>query len=159
MFKVTFRICATCLLTFFEESSHTVTTIFDILLLPHLAYLEIQFSWNLESLCLQDRPQSGYIITRAASHSDGQSPTLNAQTSWISQELIIESYSNFKLKLRWPNQIFQKGRRPPKEGDLKILKVEYLSNHWSDLPQVLNLSKVEYLRKPWSDLPKILNLS
>ena len=26
------------------------------------------------------------------------------------------------------------------EDDLKILKVEYLSNHWSDLPQIFNLS-------------------
>ena len=26
------------------------------------------------------------------------------------------------------------------EEDLKILKVEYLSNFWSDLPQILNLS-------------------
>jgi hypothetical protein len=26
------------------------------------------------------------------------------------------------------------------EDDLKILKVEYLSNHWSDLPQIWNLS-------------------
>ena len=26
------------------------------------------------------------------------------------------------------------------EEDLKILKVEYLSNHWSDFPQILNLS-------------------
>ena len=26
------------------------------------------------------------------------------------------------------------------EVDLKILKVEYLSNPWSDLPQILNLS-------------------
>ena len=25
------------------------------------------------------------------------------------------------------------------EDDLKILKVEYLSNYWSDLPQILNL--------------------
>jgi hypothetical protein len=25
------------------------------------------------------------------------------------------------------------------EEGLKILKVEYLSNHWSDLPQILNL--------------------
>ena len=24
--------------------------------------------------------------------------------------------------------------------DLKIFKVEYLSNHWSDFPQILNLS-------------------
>ena len=26
------------------------------------------------------------------------------------------------------------------EDDLKILKVEYLSNHWLDFPQILNLS-------------------
>ena len=30
--------------------------------------------------------------------------------------------------------------RPPMEDDLKILKVEYLSNHWLDLPQILNWS-------------------
>ena len=26
------------------------------------------------------------------------------------------------------------------EDDLKILKVEYVSNHWSDFPQILNFS-------------------
>ena len=26
------------------------------------------------------------------------------------------------------------------EEDLKTLKVDYLSHHWSDLPQILNLS-------------------
>ena len=26
------------------------------------------------------------------------------------------------------------------EDDLKISKVEYLSSHWSDLPQICNLS-------------------
>ena len=64
------------------------------------------------------------------------------------------------------------------EDDLKILKVEYLSNHLSDLPQILNLSwgnqtkldivwnedkltiiKVEYISFHWSYLPQILNLS
>ena len=44
-------------------------------------------SWNfslaeiLASLCLQDRPQSGNIITRPASQPASQSPTLKAQTS------------------------------------------------------------------------------
>ena len=28
----------------------------------------------------------------------------------------------------------------PVEDDLKILKIDYLSNHWSDLPQILSLS-------------------
>jgi hypothetical protein len=69
------------------------------------------------------------------------------------------------------------------EDDHKIIKVEYLSNHWSDLPQILNLSsgdktkkieclkwkrppmeddlkilKAEYLNNHWSDLPQILDL-
>ena len=71
------------------------------------------------------------------------------------------------------------------EDNLKILKVEYLSNHWSDLPQFLNFSsgeqtkvknawneeglqwktnsngkilKVE-LSNHWSDVLQILNLS
>ena len=70
------------------------------------------------------------------------------------------------------------------EDDLKILKVEYLNNHWSDFPQILNLSsgdqteikkclnqrlppmeddlkifKVEYLSNHWPDLVQIWNSS
>ena len=58
------------------------------------------------------------------------------------------------------------------EDDLKILKVEYLTNHWLDFPQILNLSlwwppieddlkisKVEYLSKHWLDLHQISNWS
>ena len=43
--------------------------------------------------------------------------------------------------LREPNQNkkYLKWRRPLMEDDLKIFKVEYLSNHWLDLPQTLNL--------------------
>ena len=32
------------------------------------------------------------------------------------------------------------GRRPLMEDDLKIWKVEYLSSHWLDLPQILNIN-------------------
>ena len=43
------------------------------------------------------------------------------------------------------------------EDDLKILKLEYLSNRWSDLPQLLNLSlwdqtKIENLPENEDDL-------
>ena len=38
-----------------------------------------------------------------------------------------------------------KGRRPPMEDKLKILKLEYLSNHWLDLPQILNYITYEFL--------------
>ena len=69
------------------------------------------------------------------------------------------------------------------KDDLKILKVEYLSNHWLDLTKIWNFSsvdqnklykyfkcklppmednlkifKVEYLSNHWSDLIQILNL-
>ena len=32
------------------------------------------------------------------------------------------------------------GRLPLMEEDLEISKIEYLSNHWLDRPQILNLS-------------------
>ena len=35
------------------------------------------------------------------------------------------------------------------EDDLKMLQVEYHSNHWSDLPQILNFG--------WGDQTKIEN--
>ena len=48
----------------------------------------------------------------------------------------------------WPNQSQIKvsmkttfnGRQPLMEDDLKIWKVEYLSIHWSDLPQISNIN-------------------
>jgi hypothetical protein len=109
--------------------------------------------------------------------------------SGISQQPLIRSSSNFKLKLREPNKKMLQmkttsiRRQPQMEDDLKILNMEYLSNHWSDLLQIFNLSsedqpkikrlkmkttsdkrqpqilKVEYLSNHWSDLPQILNLS
>ena len=104
--------------------------------------------------------------------------------SWISQQSsLIESFSNFKLKLRGLNQNWKclKWRQQPKEDDLKILK--YISNHWLNLSQILNLSSgdqnkrkmlemkttsngrrpqilsIEYLSTHLSDLPQILNLT
>ena len=33
-----------------------------------------------------------------------------------------------------------KWRQPPMDNDHKVIKAEYLSIHWSEIPQVLNLS-------------------
>ena len=62
--------------------------------------------------------------------------------SWISLQPMARSFSNFKLKVRGPNQNHKwlKERQPPMEEDLKIIKVEGLSSRWSDLLQILNLS-------------------
>ncbi len=68
--------------------------------------------------------------------------------SRISQQPLVRSYSNLKLKLTGLNQRIKRcqmkmtsnGRRPKMEDDLKILKVEYLSNHWSDRTHIRNLS-------------------
>ena len=38
------------------------------------------------------------------------------------------------------------GRRPSIEDNLKILNVEYLSNHWSDLSQISNLGAGEQIK-------------
>jgi hypothetical protein len=64
---------------------------------------------------------------------------------WFSQQPLVGSYSNLKLKLLGLNQSVQRfqmkmtsnGRRPPTEDDLKKWKGEYLSNHWQDLTQIL----------------------
>jgi hypothetical protein len=50
------------------------------------------------------------------------------------------------------------------EDDLKILKVEYLSNHWSDFPQILNLSsgyqtKIKILKTKTTSKYQNLNIS
>ena len=60
----------------------------------------------------------------------------------ISQQPLARSYPHFKLNLRWPIQSLKHviWRRPQQEDDLKILKVAYLSNHWAEFPQILNLS-------------------
>jgi hypothetical protein len=38
------------------------------------------------------------------------------------------------------------GRWPPMKDNLKILKVEYLTNHWSDLPQIIDLSSGDQIK-------------
>ena len=66
----------------------------------------------------------------------------------ISQQPLVRSYTNLKLKLLGSTQSVQmfvmkttsNGRRPPTEDDLKIWKVEYLTNHRLDLTQIWNLS-------------------
>ena len=39
------------------------------------------------------------------------------------------------------------------EDDLKLLKVEYLSNHWPDLPQILNFSSGDQteIKNTWNE--------
>ena len=74
---------------------------------------------------------------------------------WISQQPLMGSFFKFKVKLRGPNQNKKclKWRWPSMEDDLKISKVEYLSNHWSDLPQILNLSSGDQtkIKNAWNE--------
>ena len=96
----------------------------------------------------------------ALNEDDLQWKTTSKYEIWISQQPLIGSSSNFKLKLRGPTQNKKclkwrrpNGRWPQMEDDLKILKVEYLSNHWSDLPQILNLSSGEQpkIKNAWNE--------
>ena len=40
------------------------------------------------------------------------------------------------------------------EDDLKILKAEYFSNHWSDFPQILNLRLEDQtkIKNAWDEI-------
>ena len=85
--------------------------------------------------------------------------------SGISQHTLIWSSSTFKLK---PNQTkikyCCKRRLPQIEDDLKISKVEPIklenSLQWRRLPikDDLNISRMDYLSNHLSDLPQFLNL-
>ena len=97
-------------------------------------------------LHLSSGDQTKFKNTQMKTTSNGRQPQ-NIK-SGISQQPLIGSFSNLKLKLRRPNQSQKclKQRRPPMEDDLKILKVEYLRNHWSDLSQIWNLSSGDYTK-------------
>ena len=63
----------------------------------------------------------------------------------ISQQPQVGSCPNFKLKLMWPNQTIKMitMKKNSNARQPLILKVKYLRNHWSDLPEILNLSLFE----------------
>ena len=73
---------------------------------------------------------------------------------WVSQQPLFGSISNFKHKLMGLNQSRKKvsmkttfnRRWPLMKDDLKIWKFEYLSSHWSDLPQILNISSWDHTK-------------
>ena len=63
--------------------------------------------------------------------------SLSETNDWIFLEFSLVDPSESKTWMKW--------RRPTMEDDLKILKVEYLSNRLLDLTQILNFS---YMTKP-----------
>ena len=66
--------------------------------------------------------------------------------SWISQQPGIVFSSNLKLSSGDQTKIICfEWRQHPIEDNLKMLKVDYLSNYWSDLPQILNYVTYEFL--------------
>ena len=75
--------------------------------------------------------------------------------SWIHQQPLIGSSSKYKLKFRGlnQNQKYLKWRWSLMEDTLKVLKVEYISNHWSNLPQIVNLISGDqfWIKNAWND--------
>jgi hypothetical protein len=55
---------------------------------------------------------------------------ISATTGRIFLKFENQSVQRYKMK------ITSNRRQPPMEDDLNILKVEYISNHWSDLAQI-----------------------
>ena len=68
---------------------------------------------------------------------------------WISQQPLFGSSSNFKLKLLRQNQ----NKNAWNEDNLKILKEEYVSIPWLDLPQILNLHSGDQtkIKNTWNE--------
>ena len=72
----------------------------------------------------------------------------NSDLIYSATTALIGAYSNLKLNLMGSNQSVQRykmkmtsnRRRPPREDDLKIWKVEYLSNHWTLVRSYSNLT-------------------
>ena len=62
-----------------------------------------------------------------------QMKTTSNIKSEISLKPLVGPSQNFKLKLIWPNQTLHMIQMKT------TFKVTYLSNHWWDLPQILNL--------------------
>jgi hypothetical protein len=95
--------------------------------------------WNTKWLYYQSASQPAHKIWHIPPHKLWHIP-------------LVGSYPNFNHKLMRPNKskrqpntkedinyYFRKLRRPPMEDKLKIINVEYLSNHLLDHTQVLNL--------------------
>ena len=86
--------------------------------------------------------------------------------SWTSEQPLIGVSSNFKLKLGRPNQNKKSlnWKQLPMEDDLKILKNEYISNHWSDFCQILNISLgdqpklTKWLKGRWPSMKENLKI-
>ena len=124
----------------------------DDLKMLKVEYLSNHSSDPPQILNLRSGDQTKIKMLDMKTTSNGRRPQ-NIK-SWISQQPLIGSSSNFKLKLRGPNKNNKclKWRRPPMEDDIKIFKVEYLSNHSSDLPHILNLSSGDQkIKNSWNE--------
>ena len=125
-------------------------------------------SWNLslaeslESLSLQDGPQSG-IIFRIVTHPPH--PPTHPSHRISLWEPFLRNYLPdlphlLNLSLRDQTKILNcfKWRRPPAEDDLKILKVSYLHNHCSGIPNIFNLVSGDQTKIKKEDDLKILKV-
>ena len=117
----------------------------------------------------QERPLS-FLELHDGKH--GRDGVLPEEYQKLNIYILNLSQTKIKYCLKW--------RQPPIEDNLQILKIEYLSNHWSDLPQFvyirlgdqtkikncltwrltpmkdnLKILTVEYLSNHWSDLPQM----
>ena len=79
---------------------------------------------------------------RSQMKDDLQWKTTTNIKSEISLQPVVGSSPNFKLKLIWPNQTLHmiQTKTDSNGTQTQTLKVKYLCNHWSALPQILNLS-------------------
>ena len=78
------------------------------------------------------------------------------------QVLTLSSGEQTKIKNVWNEDVLYLKmsfiwRWPVMEEDLKISKIEYLSNHWSDPPQILTLTSGEQAKIKMLEIKTIFN--
>ena len=151
-------------------------------LLPHLAPSE-----NLSSASsqLEDGPRSDIIATLGPSWNFSLAENLKSLDLQDGPRKWHYFSNSYHMSSATTYHMSSATTHPPSRPTVNVCDMEYLSDHWTDLPQILNLSlgdqteikkilskwrrppmeedlkilKVEYLSNHSSDPPQILNLS
>ena len=119
-----------------KTTSSVMSEIYQQLLVRSSPNIKLKLMWPKQTLQMFQKKMT----------SNGRRPQiedyLKCQKRNISANLLmVGSSPNFKLWLMWPKhtlQTFQK-KTPSNRRLPQMTKVKYLSNYWSDLPQILKL--------------------
>ena len=129
----------------FERHSNQIFKLWGLKTWMHLASKNKSFTYchtrpylGIEAQLKIWKPT--HPTTRPPGDLDSFAFIFNHFSFW--QISLVGSSPNFKLKLMWlnPTTRISKMRTTSNGRGPQILKVKFLNNHWSDFPQIINLS-------------------